>query len=300
MAASTALVRCLVGRGQRLVASRAMYHGFRTWLREESPRAGFDLELVDAADIDTLRAAVRARPTALVFIETPANPTWDVVDVAAAAEIAHEAGARLVVDSTVATPVHTQALGLGADLVLHAATKALNGHSDALVGALATAKEDAAWERIRRERHLAGAVPGPFEAWLLLRGMRTLFVRVARSSATAQRIADHLVGHARVERVLYPGLSTHPGHAVAAAQMKGGFGSLLSILVKGGASDALAVAGRLRVFQRATSLGGVESLVEHRATVEGAGSLAPQNLLRLSIGLESPDDLLADLAEALG
>lgn len=299
MAAATAAVQALLRPGARLVASRAMYHGLRRWMIEWCGAWGVELELVDATDLDALRAAVERGPTALVWIETPANPTWDVVDIAAAAEIARARGARLVVDSTVATPVHTRPLTLGADLVMHSATKALNGHSDVLAGALVTARDDEAWRRICHVRRAQGAVPGPFEAWLLLRGMRTLFVRAGRSSATALELARRLSGHAGVERVLYPGLESHPGHAIAARQMAGGFGSMLSVLVRGGAEDALRVAGRLKVFLRATSLGGVESLVEHRATVEGPETLAPPNLLRLSIGLESVDDLWADLEEAL-
>lgn len=299
MAAATAAVQALLRPGARLVASRAMYHGLRRWMTEWCEAWKVELELVDATDLDALRAAVERGPTALVWIETPANPTWDVVDIAAAAEIARARGARLVVDSTVATPVHTRPLTLGADVVMHSATKALNGHSDVLAGALVTARDDEAWQRIRHVRRAQGAVPGPFEAWLLLRGMRTLFVRAGRSSATALELARRLSGHAGVERVLYPGLESHPGHAIAARQMAGGFGSMLSVLVRGGAEDALRVAGRLKVFLRATSLGGVESLVEHRATIEGPETLAPPNLLRLSIGLESVDDLWADLAEAL-
>ncbi len=300
MAAATAVVQALVAPGERLVASQAMYHGLRTWMREHCTRFGIDLVLVDATRPEVLREAARGGKTSLVWIETPANPTWDVVDIATAAAAAHDAGARLAVDSTVATPVHTLPLSLGADLVMHAATKALNGHSDVLAGALVTANDDDAWQRIRRLRHFAGAVPGPFEAWLLHRGMRTLFVRMARASATAQALAEKLESHRAVERVLYPGLASHPGHAIAAKQMRDGFGAMLSVLVKGGAPEALAVASKLRVFARATSLGGVESLVEHRATVEGAGSLAPPNLLRISIGLESPDDLWGDLSTALG
>jgi cystathionine gamma-synthase len=299
MAAATTAIQALVRPGERIVCSRAMYHGLRTWLREHTARFGVDLALVDATDLDALGAAVTAGKTRLVWIETPANPTWDVVDLAAAAEIAHAAGARLAVDSTVATPVHTQPLALGADLVMHAATKALNGHADVLAGALVTAKDDEDWRAIRHARHLGGAVPGPFEAWLLHRGMRTLYVRMARASATAHALAEKLAGHPDVERVLYPGLPTHPGHAIAARQMTGGFGAMLSVLVRGGADEALGVASRVRVFARATSLGGVESLLEHRATVEGPASLAPSNLLRLAVGLESPDDLWADLDDAL-
>ncbi len=298
MAAATTAVQALVAPGQRIVASRAMYHGFRLWLREHCSAHAIDLALVDATDLSAVREAARQKP-ALVWVETPANPTWDVVDIEAVAEIAHGASAMLAVDSTVATPVHTRATELGADLVMHSATKALNGHSDVLAGALVTARDDDAWKRIRHLRHMQGAVLGPFEASLLLRGMRTLFVRMERASASALTLATKLSLHPAVERVLYPGLSLHPGHAIAVRQMRGGFGAMLSILVRGGAREALAVAGAVKLFVRATSLGGVESLIEHRATVEGAQTLAPQNLLRLSIGLESERDLYQDLTQAL-
>jgi cystathionine gamma-synthase len=277
-----------------------MYWGMRLWLEEHAARTGARVTFVDATDAGLLARTVEAERPALVWVETPANPTLDVVDLEAAARAAHAVGARLAVDSTVPTPVHTRPLALGADLVMHAATKSLNGHSDVCAGALVTARVDEPWEAIRHARHLGGASLGPFEAWLLLRGMRTLFVRVERSSATALWLAGRLAAHPRVERVLYPGLPSHPGHEVARRQMQRGFGGMLSVLVKGGAAEALAVANRAELFLRATSLGGVESLVEHRATVEGPRSLSPPNLLRLSIGLESPDDLWADLERALG
>jgi cystathionine gamma-synthase len=300
MAAAGAAIQAVSGPGKGVVASRAMYWGLRLWLEEHAARTGTRVTFVDASDPAALRAAVQAERPALVWVETPANPTLDVVDLAAAAHDAHAVGARLFVDSTVPTPVHTRPLELGADLVMHAATKSLNGHSDVLAGALVTARVDEVWEAIRHTRHLGGASLGPFEAWLLLRGMRTLFVRVERSSATALSLAGRLAAHPRVEKALYPGLASHPGHEVARRQMRGGFGGMLSFLVKGGAAEALAVANRCRVFIRATSLGGVESLVEHRATVEGARSLSPPGLLRLSIGLEAVEDLWGDLAQALG
>jgi cystathionine gamma-synthase len=277
-----------------------MYWGMRLWLEEHAARTGARVTFVDATDAGLLARTVEAERPALVWVETPANPTLDVVDLEAAARAAHAVGARLAVDSTVPTPVHTRPLALGADLVMHAATKSLNGHSDVCAGALVTARVDEPWEAIRHARHLGGASLGPFEAWLLLRGMRTLFVRVERSSATALWLAGRLAAHPRVERVLYPGLPSHPGHEVARRQMQRGFGGMLSVLVKGGAAEALAVANRAELFLRATSLGGVESLVEHRATVEGPRSLSPPNLLRLSIGLEAPEDLWSDLVRALG
>jgi cystathionine gamma-synthase len=233
-------------------------------------------------------------------VETPANPTLDVSDIAALAEIAHRAGAILGVDSTFATPVHTQPISLGADLVMHSATKYLNGHSDVIAGSLTTREANEHWQAIRAVRSQTGTVLGPFEAWLLLRGMRTLFVRVPAQSRGALRIAEHFSGHPRVEAVLYPGLPGFPGHATAARQMKGGFGGMLSLRVKGGAPGALAFIGRLRVWKRATSLGGVESLVEHRASVEGPQSPTPADLLRMSVGLEDAGDLIRDIEEALG
>lgn len=298
MAAATAVFQAL-DPGDHVVVPRVMYWGLRGWLLGPATRWGLQVELVDTADLDRLAAAVLPGRTRLVWLETPANPTWAVSDIAAVAEIAHRAGARLAVDSTVATPVLTRPLQLGADLVMHAATKYLNGHSDLLAGALTTRQEDALWERIRAIRVQQGGVAGSFEAWLLLRGMRTLFPRVRQSCAGAQAIAVALVGHPAVAEVLYPGLPSFPGHALAAAQMRGGFGGMLSIRVRGGAAAAIAIAARVRLWKRATSLGGVESLIEHRASVEGPDSPVPDDLLRLSVGLEDPGDLLDDLRQAL-
>lgn len=298
MAAAMTVVQTL-RPGDHVVAPRVMYWGLRNWLLRFSEQWGLEVSLFDPADPDALRQAVRKDKTRLVWIETPCNPTWDVVDIARAADIAHGNGARLAVDSTVPTPVHTRPIELGADLVMHSATKYLNGHGDVVAGALVTAQEDEAWARICETRAEAGAIPGAFEAWLLQRGMRTLFVRVAKASASALQIAERFEGHPLIERVLYPGLRAHPGHDIAARQMSGGFGGMLSLRVKGGARVALAVAKACRVFIRATSLGGVESLIEHRYTIEGPRSPIPEDLLRLSIGIESVDDLIADLEQAL-
>jgi cystathionine gamma-synthase len=224
---------------------------------------------------------------------------WEITDLAAVCALAHAADARVVVDNTVATPVHTRPLELGADLVVHSASKYLNGHSDVLAGAVLTARRDPFWERIRSWRRNAGAVLGPFEAWLLQRGMRTLFLRVERASSSAMTVAGHLEGHPAVTAVLYPGLASHPGHQIAARQMRGGFGGMVSIRLAGGAEQAMAVLGAVRVFKRATSLGGVESLIEHRRSQEGPSSPVPEDLLRLSIGIEAPEDLLADLDATL-
>ncbi len=201
---------------------------------------------------------------------------------------------------TTATPVLTRALDFGADLVMHSATKGLNGHSDVLAGALSVKDaQSAIWQAIRADRDMAGAVLGPFEAWLLLRGMRTLPLRVERMSANAQTLAEYLSDHPSVERVLYPGLPSHPGHALAQEQMRGGFGPLLSFVLRGGAPAALGAVARLKLFHRATSLGGVESLVEHRHTIEPHTGI-PEGLLRLSVGIEDAGDLIEDLGQALG
>jgi len=242
---------------------------------------------------------VRKGETRLVWIETPSNPTWDVIDIEAAAEAAHSAGAMLAVDSTVATPVLTRPVEHGADLVMHSATKYLNGHGDVVAGALVTARRDEFWDQLAEQRHSGGAIAGSFEAWLLQRGMRTLFMRVRQASESALRIARDLEGHPALEAILYPGLASHPGHSVARRQMHGGFGGMLSLRVRGGADAALAVAGKCEVFIRATSLGGVESLIEHRYSIEGPASPIPPDLLRLSIGAEAVEDLIEDLRQAL-
>ena len=286
--------------GDHVIAPEIMYWGLRKWLVQTGRHWGLDVDFVPPGDLDAIRAAVRPDATRLVWIETPANPTWAVTDIAGAAEIAHEAGALLGVDSTVATPVLTRPIELGADIVMHSATKYLNGHSDVIGGALVTARTDEMWERIHTQRHDGGAVLGPFDAWLLLRGMRTLYVRVAASCAGAQRIAEHFVNHEKIAQVLYPGLPDHPGHDVASRQMQGGFGGMLSLRVAGGGDAAIAAAAKVGIWKRATSLGGVESLIEHRASIEGAGTLVPDDLLRLSVGIEDPADLIADLEQALG
>jgi len=298
MAAATTVMLAL-SPGDHVIAPSVMYFGLRNWLLNVGRHWGLEVDFVRPGDTGALARAVRPGKTKLVWIETPCNPTWDVTDIAAAARIAHGAGAILGVDSTVATPVLTNPLTLGADIVMHSGTKYLNGHGDVLAGALVTARKDPLWARMHYLRFENGGMLGAFEAWLLLRGMRTLHLRVERSCQSAQRIAEHLSGHARVVEVLYPGLPSHAGHAVAARQMTGGFGGMMSIRVKGGAEAALTTAKALRLFVSATSLGGVESLVEHRATVEGPDSPVPVDLLRLSVGVEDADDLIADLEQAL-
>jgi cystathionine gamma-synthase len=287
-----------VPHGGHVVAPAVMYHGTRDWLKRLDGKGRIRLTLFDPADPSSLAAAMTAH-TDIVWIETPVNPTWDVIDIAAAAEAAHGAGAILAVDSTVATPVLTRPLALGADIVFHAATKYLNGHSDVLGGVLVTGAGSPRWEEIAALRNAMGTMLAPVESWMLIRGLRTLFVRVRQASATALALATHLEAHPKVEAVLYPGLPSHPGHGVATRQMTGGFGGMMSVLVKGGEPEALAVVKRLKVFLPATSLGGIESLAEHRRTVEGPDSPVPGNLIRLSIGLEALDDLVEDMDQAL-
>ncbi len=285
--------------GDHVVVHGVIYWGLRGWLEDFSARWGINLDIADLTDPETLRATLREGHTKLVWIESPSNPLWEVLDIAALAEISHRAGALLAVDSTAATPVLSRPLALGADLVMHSATKYLNGHSDVLAGALVAKRKDAFWERVLENRSKVGAVLGPFEAWLLLRGLRTLFVRVERQSASALKIAERFHHHPKVARVRYPGLPSHPGHELAQRQMRGGFGGMLSIDIAGGRQAALDVAANCALWVRATSLGGVESLIEHRHTIEGPKSACPENLLRLSVGLEAPEDLIADLEQAL-
>jgi cystathionine gamma-synthase len=289
-----------VRTGQHIVAPEIMYHGGQDWLRRLSETRGIGLTFFDQTQEGALEKAIRPGETAIVWVETPVNPTWDVIDIEASAIAAHGAGAILCVDSTVAPPCTTRALELGADIVFHSATKYLGGHSDLTAGALVCAEANALWDEIKQVRKLTGGILSPFDAWLLLRGIRTLFIRYERVSDNAMELAQVLADHPKVVQVLYPGLESHPGHEIAKKQMRGGFGGMLSILVDGDAEAARRVATATRLFIPATSLGGVESLIEHRASVEGPHSLVPPNLLRLSVGIEDVRDLIADLDQALG
>ncbi|NOR30571.1 MAG: aminotransferase class V-fold PLP-dependent enzyme [Sulfitobacter sp.] len=298
MAAIAAAFRTVPNGGCVLVQSQ-IYWGTTKWLRDFCTRRGIELHEVEASDATAFEAACAAHKPSLVLIETPSNPWLRITDVEAAAKAVHAVGGLLMVDSTAATPVLQKPLAAGADIVMHSATKGINGHSDVLAGVLATNDTEAQiWTDIKADRHDAGAVIGPFEAWLLVRGMRTLPLRMREMSRNAQALAEFLDQHDQVEAVLYPGLPAHPGHDIAARQMNGGFGPLLSFIVKGGADAALAVAGKLALFHRATSLGGVESLVEHRHTIEPHTGI-PEGLLRVSVGIEDVEDLKADLAQAL-
>jgi cystathionine gamma-synthase len=298
MSAATAVFLALQP-GDHIVAPTVMYWALRNWLVTDAVELGLRVDLVDTSDLDALQAALRPGATKLVWLETPANPLWTITDIRAAAELAHAAGARLAVDSTAATPLLTRPLTLGADLVMHSATKYLNGHSDVVAGALAATVEDDFWTRIKRGRSMRGQILGPFGAFLLIRGMRTLALRVPAACANAQELALRLSNHAAVAQVLYPGLPDHTGHAIAARQMQGGFGGMLSIRLRAGEAAAVATAARTTLWKRATSLGGVESLIEHRGSIEGPGSPCPLDLLRLSAGIEDVEDLYADLDQAL-
>ncbi|MFJ5370858.1 trans-sulfuration enzyme family protein, partial [Bosea sp. CER48] len=298
MAAATSVFQAL-SPGDHVVASKVMYWALRAWLLNEATRWGLTVDFVETDDLASLKAAVKPGVTKLVWVETPSNPLWTITDIAGAAEIAHKAGARLAVDSTCASPVHTRPLALGADIVMHAATKVLNGHSDVVAGALCASADDEFWNRIKTVRKGQGGILGPFEAYLLMRGMRTLHLRQERQSASAMALAQRLSAHPLVARVLYPGLPQHPGHDIAARQMENGFGYMLSIQVTGGEAAAVKAAAHVELYKRATSLGGVESLIEHRASIEGAGSPCPTDLLRLSTGIEDVEDLYADIDQAL-
>ena len=298
MAAATAVFLALQP-GDHVVAPTVMYYGLRKWLSGFARHWGLDVTFAEMSNSEALPQAIRPGHTKLIWIESPANPLWHVTDIARMAAIAHAAGARLAVDSTSATPVHTRPLELGADLVMHSTTKYLAGHSDVIGGALVTRADDDMWQRLGELRTSLGSVPSPFDAWLLTRGMRTLFLRVRHASATALTLAETLSRHPRISSVLYPGLAHHPHHNLASSQMTGGFGGMLSIRLAGGAAAAARVASLVSVWKRATSLGSVESLIEHRRPVEGPDSVCPDDLLRLSVGIEDVGDLISDLEAAL-
>jgi cystathionine gamma-synthase len=283
--------------GSHVVFADDLYHGFRAMAVGFLPRWGIESTAVDLERLEDVRAAFRPT-TRLVWAESPSNPLMQIVDIRRLAGIAHDAGAGLIVDGTFATPALQRPLSLGADAVLHSATKYLGGHSDVQGGAVVLARRDDRFERILAARKILGSVASPFNAWLVLRGLRSLACRMERHSATALALARALEGHRGVEAVHYPGLPSHPGHEIAMEQMSA-FGGMLSFRVAGGRSRAIEVASRVRLFINATSLGGAESLIEHRASHEGPRSTAPQDLLRVSVGLEHPDDLIEDLEQAL-
>jgi cystathionine gamma-synthase len=296
--AATHAVFSLLRPGDHVIAPRECYHGTRQQLREIVSGWGVRVDFVDPTQNLAELDAHLTPATRLIWIETPCNPTVRVTDIAAVAARARDRGALLVCDNTFATPIVQRPLELGADLVMHSSTKYFGGHSDVMGGAVVARERSDACERIRNYQGVAGAVPSPFDCWLIRRSLATLPLRVRAQCANALEVAEYLRRHPRVERVFYPGLADDPGHAVAARQMRG-FGAVAAVCVRGGAAEALAVAARTRVFIRATSLGGVESLIEHRASVEGPDTPTPQNLLRLSIGIENAQDLITDLEQAL-
>jgi cystathionine gamma-synthase len=298
LAANMAVLE-LLRAGERLVAPREVYYGTLKQFYELTRTRGAGLEVVDFLDLTAIEAAIGGGAR-LVWNETPTNPLLNVTDLKRVVALAHGAGALVVCDNTFATPVCQRPFDFGVDIVIHSATKYLGGHSDVLGGIVVVREDAALLERLRAWQSMAGSPLAPFDCWLLRRSISTLALRVHAQCRGALEVAQFLAGHRAVERVLYPGLASHPAHALAAAQMPGGFGAMLSVCVAAGREAAMRTASRTRLFTRATSLGGVESLIEHRASIEGPGSRTPQNLLRLSVGIEEPEDLVEDLAQALG
>jgi cystathionine gamma-synthase len=295
--AATMSVFQALSPGDHVIAPHDAYHGTARLLREILGPWGLQTTFVDTGDPMQVRQAIRGN-TRLIWIETPSNPFLKITDIARIAEMAHQIGALVVCDNTFATPILQRPFDLGADLIVHATTKYLGGHSDVLGGVVVAKTEDAFFQKVRRIQVYAGAVPSPFECWLVLRGIRTLPCRMRVHSENALRVATFLSQHPKVEAVHYPGLKGRPGHEIAARQMAM-FGGIVSFQVKGDRARAMEVAAKVRTFTRATSLGGTESLIEHRASIEGPGTRTPENLLRLSVGLEHADDLIEDLSQAL-
>ncbi len=282
--------------GDHVVSSSDLYFGIRVIMTDIFGPWGLDVTFVDTSDPTAVAQAIQPN-TRLVILESPTNPLIRVTDIQKIAAVTHAGDAYLAVDNTMATPVLQQPLALGADFVIHATTKYLAGHSDALGGIVVAREESELFERLRMIQKIGGAVPSPFESWLTLRGIQTLPYRVRAHADNALKVAQFLADHPQVESVLYPGLPSHPGHEIAQRQMQA-FGGMLSVQVKGGQEEAMGVAAKVKLFTRATSFGGTHSLIEHRASIETTGT-TPENLLRLSVGLENADDLIADLAQAL-
>jgi cystathionine gamma-synthase len=297
MAAVTCLLQSLPA-GSHLILADDCYYGVRALADEYLPRWGVACDLISMHDPETVRAAVRPA-TRAIWCESPSNPLMNIVDVAALAKIAHDANAILIDDATFATPALQRPIEQGADVVMHSTTKYLGGHSDVQGGSLAFARRDAFLDAVEHSRKITGGVASPFNSWLILRGIRSLSARMRVHCENAMALARALQAHPLVEAVHYPGLESHPGHAIAARQMSA-FGGMLSFNVRGGRAEALAVTAKTKIFTRATSLGGMESLIEHRHSSEGAGSRTAENLLRVSVGLEHSGDLVEDLMAALG
>ncbi len=296
MAAISSVFQALAP-GDHIVLPNDCYHGTSRVLRDVFSSWGLVATWVDMTDLDQVKQAIQPT-TRLVWTETPSNPLLKVTDLTEVAKVAHDAGAFCVCDNTWASPILQQPLSMGVDVVMHSTTKYLGGHEDVLGGVLVTKEDSELFRRVKLIRNNCGAVPSPFDCWLVLRGIRTLHVRMPAHSERATQIAHFLKDNSKVESVHYPGLSTHPGHDVAARQMAG-FGGMLSFQMAAGKESAMQTAARVKLFVRATSLGGTQSLIEHRASIEGLDSETPDNLLRVSVGLENVDDLLEDLAQAL-
>lgn len=294
--AATLAVFQAMAPGEHVIATEGFY-GTTKLLEDVMKPWGLECSLVNTSDLTAVQKAMRPN-TKIIWLETPSNPQMRVSDIAAVAAMAHAAGARLLCDNTVGTPILQRCFELGADLVMHSTTKYLCGHSDVLGGAIVSREEDSFFQKIRMIQAAGGAVPSPFDCWLLHRGIRTMSLRVRTQSENALAIAKFLAGHKAVEKSLYPGLESHPGYDIAKKQMRQ-FGGLLSFLVRGGREQALAMTGKLRLIRRASSLGGIETTIEHRASVEPANFGTPEALLRLSVGIEHVDDLIADLDQAL-
>lgn len=295
--AASLAVFSLLRPGDHVIAPIEIYHGTAKQLRDICGPMGVRYTFVDMTDAGKVRDALTGE-TRLLWVETPSNPMLNVSDIAALADLAHGRNALLCCDNTFATPIWQKPFELGADLVMHSSTKYFGGHSDAMGGAVVVRERGELADRIRDYQATAGNVPSPFDCWLIRRSIATLATRVRAQTESAKLIAELLERHPRVERVFYPGLASHRNHAIARRQMKG-FGAMLSFCVRGGADEAFAVAAKTKLFTRATSLGGIESLIEHRASVEGPHSVTPTNLLRVSVGLENVEDLIQDLQEAL-
>lgn len=299
MAAISSVIEALPEeKPKRIVMADDMYFGVRTMLMETDIGRRYDIVTVDMTDLDMVKSTIESAPTGLVWMETPSNPQIKIIDIKAVADMAKQAGAYSVIDNTAATPVLQQPLSLGVDFSLHSVTKYIGGHSDLLLGAVIAGEDNDMLKNLRTWQHAKGAVPSSFDSWLALRGVQSLSARVMMQCTSAKIIADFLEAHEKVEAVYYPGLKSHAGHEIAKKQMND-FGGLLSFKVKGSEKDALKIANTVKIITQATSLGGTHTYIEHRASVEKELTMAPDNLLRLSIGLESSEDLKEDLAQAL-
>ena len=298
MSACTAVLEMLPAEAH-IAVPRVMYHGVLGQIQNFASKNRIRVDYYEAGDLASMESVIKNGVTQLVWVETPNNPNWEVTDISSASELAHKAGAKLIVDATATPPTMTKSLDLGADISFHSATKYLNGHSDISAGALSFNQQSSMYENLFTIRKLHGTVLNSQDAFLLIRGLRTLFLRVEKNSQNAMLIAKHFNKHEFIEKVLYPGLETHPNHQIAKHQTNGQFGGMLSVIVKGSQTDAINVVRNCKVFYPATSLGGVESLIEHRKTVSGDDFPVHENLIRISAGIEDPVDLINDLEQAL-